>query len=88
MIKSEVISMEEVDQQKMRNMLLTSLYEYHYANNGAGYTLPKAMVQTDENSKFAIEYLVDHGYATDHGEGTENLVLAITPKGIDYINNK
>lgn len=79
--------MSRIDQNQVRNMLLKSLYDYHYANNGASYLLPKAMVESDENSNIAIQYLVENGYASDSGKGTENLVLAITPKGIDYINS-
>lgn len=84
----EVIYMSEAEQKQLRETLLQSLYDYHYANDGAAYTLPKAMVNTDPNSKQAIEELVENGYATDSGQGTDNLVLAITTKGIEYVNNK
>lgn len=80
------MSDEKVKQ--LRGMLLQSLYDYHYANNGASYTLPIAMVNTDVHSKKAIEELVEEGYASNSGAGTENLVLAITPKGIESIKNK
>lgn len=72
---------------QLKAMLLQSLYDYHQTQNGASYTLPKAMVDTDVNSKVAIEELVQEGYATDSGEGTDNLVLAITQKGIEHIEN-
>lgn len=73
---------------KLSDMLLQSLYEYHFANNGGSYKLPKAMVNADVNSKLAIEYLIEQEYATDSGQGTDNLVLAITTQGMDYIKNK
>ncbi|MCG7334763.1 hypothetical protein MHZ95_05625 [Sporosarcina sp. ACRSM] len=77
---------EEVN--KISVMLLQSLYDYHFANNGGSYTLPKAMLNADANSKVAIEYLLEKGYAEDSGQGSDNLVLAITPQGMDYITNK
>ena len=77
---------EEIN--KISDILLQSLYDYHFANDGASYTLPKAMVNTDLNSKQAIEYLIEKEYATDSGQGTDNLVLAITTVGLDYIKNK
>ena len=39
--------MEEVGENQLRDILLQSLYDFHFANNGASYTLPKAMVNTD-----------------------------------------
>ncbi|BAQ10950.1 hypothetical protein OXB_2479 [Bacillus sp. OxB-1] len=77
---------EEVN--KLSDMLLQSLYDYHFANNGGSYTLPKAMLNADVNSKLAIDYLIENEYAADSGQGTDNLVLAITPKGMEYIKNK
>ncbi|MFJ5769732.1 hypothetical protein [Psychrobacillus sp. NPDC093180] len=77
---------EEIN--KLSDILLQSLYDYHFANNGGSYTLPKAMVNTDLNSKQAIEYLIEKEYAKDSGEGSENLVLAITEQGMDYLKNK
>lgn len=77
---------EEV--QKLSDVLLQSLYDYHFANNGGSYKLPKALLEADANSKQAIEYLVESGYTTDSGEGTEHLVLAITQQGMDYIKSK
>ena len=77
---------EEIN--KLSDILLQSLYDYHFANNGGSYTLPKAMVNADVNSKQAIEYLIDKEYAIDNGQGTENLVLSITAQGMDYIKNK
>ena len=74
---------EEVKQ--LSDRLLQSLYEYHFANNGGSYTLPKAMVNADVNSKLAIEYLIEKEYAVDSGQGSDNLVLAITTQGMDYI---
>lgn len=76
------------DTNKLSDILLQSLYDYHYANNGGSYILPKAMVDTDPNSKQAIEYLIEKEYAKDSGQGSDNLVLAITAQGMDYINNK
>jgi len=46
------------------------------------------MVHADVNSKLAIEHLIEKEYATDSGRGSDNLVLAITPQGMDYIKNK
>ncbi|WP_342511246.1 hypothetical protein MKY34_13070 [Sporosarcina sp. FSL K6-1522] len=77
---------EEVN--KMADLLLQSLYDYHFANNGGSYTLPKVMLNADVNSKLAIEHLIEKEYATDSGEGSDNLVLAITAQGMDYIKNK
>ena len=48
----------------------------------------KQCCKADVNSKLAIDHLIEMGYATDSSEGTDNLVLAITTQGIDYINNK
>jgi len=79
--------MENLGQTQLRDMLLKSLYDYHYANNGASYTLPKAMLYAEPSSKEAIDYLIDNGYAVDSGEDTDNLVLSITEKGIAHINN-
>lgn len=77
---------EEIN--KLADVLLQSLYDYHFTTNGGSYQLPKAMLQADVNSKLAIDYLIEMGYATDSGQGSDNLVLAITTQGIDYINNK
>ncbi|MEK3934574.1 hypothetical protein MKY41_04575 [Sporosarcina sp. FSL W7-1349] len=77
---------EEVN--KLSDMLLQSLYDYYFANNGESYTLPKAMLSADVNSKLAIDSLIENEYAVDSGQGTDNLVLAITPKGMEYIKNK
>ena len=73
---------------KLSDILLQSLYDYHFANNGGSYTLPKAMINADVNSKLAIEYLIEKEYAIDSGQGSDNLVLAITAQGMDYIKNK
>lgn len=73
---------------QMKDMLLQSLYDYHHANDGGSYTLPKSMLNTDVNSKVAIEELIQEEYAIDGGEGTDNLILSITPKGITYIENE
>ena len=70
---------------KLKEMFLQSLYDYHFANNGACYTLPKAMLEAEPNSKLAIESLIQDEYAVDSGKGSENLKLAITPKGMDSI---
>lgn len=80
--------MSNEERNKLSDMLLQSLYDYHFANNGGSYTLPKAMIDTDPNSKAAVEYLIEEDYALDKGEGTDNLVLSITPTGMDYIKNK
>lgn len=80
--------MNNKDVNNLSNTLLQSLYDFHFANNGGGYTLPKAMLNADVNSKNAIDYLLEMEYATDSGKGTDSLVLAITPKGMDYIQNK
>ncbi|WP_203246862.1 hypothetical protein [Sporosarcina beigongshangi] len=77
---------KEINQLSER--LLQSLYEFHFANNGGSYTLPKAMVNADVNSKLAIEYLIEQNYAVDSGQESANLVLAITAQGMDYIKNK
>ncbi|WP_156450339.1 hypothetical protein [Sporosarcina sp. HYO08] len=76
------------DNKNMADMLLQSLYDYHFANNGGSYTLPKAMLDADANSKLAIENLIENGYAADNGQGSDSLVLSITAQGIDYIKNK
>lgn len=73
---------------KLSDMLLQSLYDYHFATNGGSYKLPKEMLNADVNSKQAIDYLIEMGYATDSGQGTDNLVLGITSEGMDYIKNK
>lgn len=73
---------------QLSDTLLQSLYDYHFANNGGSYQLPKAMVNADVTSKLAIEHLIEKNYAADSGEGTDNLVLAITTQGMDYIKNK
>ena len=73
---------------QLSDKLLQSLYDYHFANNGAGYTLSKMILEADQNSKMAIEGLIENGYATDSGEGTDSLVLSITEKGMDTIKNK
>lgn len=77
---------EEINQ--LSDTLLQSLYDYHFANNGGSYKLPKVMINADVNSKLAIEHLIKKGYATDSGQGTDSLVLAITMQGMDYIKNK
>ena len=77
---------EEIN--KLSDILLQSLYDYHFANNGGSYSLPKAMVNADVNSKQAIEYIIEKEYAIDSGQGSDNLVLAITAEGMDYIKNK
>lgn len=77
---------EEIE--KMKNMLLESLYDYHFANNGGSYTLPKAMLQTQPGSEEAIAKMLQEELATDRGQGTDQLVLSITPKGIDLVKNK
>lgn len=76
------------ERNKLSDMLLQSLYDYHFANNGGSYKLPKAMINADLNSKMAIEYLIEKEYAIDSGQGSDNLVLAITTQGMDYIKNK
>lgn len=73
---------------KISDVLLQSLYDYHFATNGGRYQLPKAMLEADINSKLAIDYLIDAGYATDSGEGSDHLVLGITTSGMDYLTNK
>lgn len=75
-------------QNQLRDMLLQSLYDYHFANEGAGYTLPKAMLYADKSSKEAIDFLIENDYAVDHGQGTDSLILSITEKGLAYIKNK
>ncbi|REB07287.1 hypothetical protein DVB69_10595 [Sporosarcina sp. BI001-red] len=76
------------DENKLSDMLLQSLYDYHFAYNGESYTLPKSMLSADVNSKLAIEYLIDKEYAVDTGKESANLVLAITEKGMEYIKSK
>ena len=73
---------------KLADVLLQSLYDYHFANNGGSYTLPRAMVHADVTSKLAIEQLIEKENAVDSGQGSDNLVLAITPQGMEYIKNK
>ena len=80
--------MTNEDVNKLSDMLLQSLYDYHFAYNGESYTLPKAMLSADVNSKLAIEYLIEKEYAVDTGGESDNLVLAITANGMDYIKNK
>lgn len=84
----EGIIITDTEQNKLRDMLLQSLYDYHFANDGSGYTLPKAMLYADKNSKEAIDYLIEYGFAVDSGQGTDNLILSITEKGMEYIKNK
>lgn len=43
------------------------------------------MINADVNSKIAIEYLIEKGYATDSGQESDNLVLGITTQGMNYI---
>lgn len=73
---------------KMSDVLLQSLYDYHFAYQGGSYTLPKAMLNADVTSKLAIENLIENGYAADTGDGSDNFVLSITSKGLDYIKSK
>lgn len=80
--------MTNEDVNNLSDILLQSLYDYHFAYNGENYTLPKAMLNADVNSKLAIEYLIEKEYASDNGGETDNLVLAITEKGMEYIKNK
>lgn len=80
--------MTDSEQNKIRDLLLQSLYDYHFANEGASYRLPKAMLNADKNSKDAIEFLIKNDYALDRGEGTDSLILSITEKGMEYIKNK
>ena len=87
LISEEGLFMTNEEINKLSNILLQSLYDYHFANNGGSYVLPKAMVNADLNSKLAIEYLIEKEYALDSGQGSDNLVLAITPEGMDYIKN-
>lgn len=77
---------EEV--KNLTDVLLKSLYDYHFATNGGSYNLPKAMLNADVNSKAAIDHLIDAGYATDSGQGSDHLVLNITQQGMEYIENK
>ena len=79
--------MTNPDVTKMSDMLLQSLYDYHFAYNGGSYTLPKAMLNADVTSKLAIEHLIENGYALNTGGESDNLVLAITEKGMEYIKN-
>ncbi|WP_186670489.1 hypothetical protein [Sporosarcina sp. BP05] len=80
--------MTNEERNKLSDILLQSLYDYHFANNGDSYKLPKAMINADLNSKMAIEFLIEKEYAIDSGQGSDNLVLAITTQGMDYIKNK
>ncbi|MCM3758282.1 hypothetical protein M3197_12500 [Sporosarcina aquimarina] len=80
--------MTNEDVNKLSDKLLQSLYDYHFAYNGESYTLPKAMLNADVNSKLAIDYLIEQGYASNNGGDSDHLVLAITEKGMDYIKNK
>ena len=80
--------MTNEQENKLSDMLLQSLYDYHFANDGGSYHLPKAMVEAEPSSKIAIDYLIEQDYAIDNGQGTDNLVLSITPQGMDYIKNK
>ncbi|WP_438298387.1 hypothetical protein [Sporosarcina sp. FA15] len=80
--------MTNEERNKLSDILLQSLYDYHFANNGGSYKLPKAMINADLNSKLAIEHLIEKEYAIDSGQGSDNLVLAITTQGMDYIKNK
>lgn len=77
---------EEV--KNISDVLLKSLYDYHFAMNGGSYNLPKAMLNADLNSKLAIDHLLELDYATDSGQGSDHLVLNITPQGMEYIDNK
>ena len=86
--KKEGLLMTNEERNKLSDILLQSLYDYHFANNGGSYNLPKAMINADVNSKLAIEYLIEKEYAIDSGQGSDNLVLAITTQGMDYIKNK
>jgi len=88
LIMEEGLFMINEEIKKLSDILLQSLYDYHFANNGGSYTLPKAMVNADVSSKQAIEYLIEKDYAIDSGQGSDNLVLAITAQGMDYIKSK
>jgi hypothetical protein len=80
--------MANKERNEISDILLQSLYDYHFANNGGSYKLPKAMINADVNSKLAIEYLIEKEYAVDSGQGSDSLVLAITTQGMEYIKNK
>lgn len=80
--------MEPEEKVKLKETLTQSLYDYHYANKGATYRLPHAMLEMDESSKLVIEELIESGYATDSGQGSKDMLLAITEKGIQYIYDK
>ena len=73
---------------QLADVLLKSLYDYHFANDGGSYRLPVAMINADVKSKAAIEYLLEKEYATDSGQGTDSLVLSITEQGMAYIKNE
>lgn len=80
--------MNEEQRVALKNMLLQSLYDYHFTNNGASYHLPKVMVDTEPESKRAIETLIEEGLAQNNGQDNdESLILSITPKGIEEIKN-
>ena len=53
-----------------------------------GSYLPKALVQADVVQQTGDGHLIEKEYAADSGQGMDNLVLAITPPGMDYIKNK
>lgn len=80
--------MTDSEQHQLRDMLLQSLYDYHFANAGSGYILSKAMLYAEESSKEAIDYLIENVYAIDSSQETDNLVLSITEKGMEYIKSK
>ena len=78
--------MTDEERNDIADILLHSLYDYHFANDGGSYALPRTVL-ADVNSKLAIEYLIEQEYAEDSGQGSDNLVLAITLQGMDYIKN-
>lgn len=64
----------------MLKLLLHSLNDYHLSNSGGSFPLPKGMLNADVTT--------ENGYALDNGAGSDDLVVSITTKGLDYIQNK
>lgn len=76
---------DEMSLEQMKMMLLKSLFDYKYANDGASYQLPAELLSMQPMSEEAIRGLIAEGFAEDTSEDASYLLLHITDAGVTEI---
>lgn len=81
------MSAEYVTRKRLRNRLLSELYNHYFSTGGTAYHITQSELSKDREVDLAYDYLTQKGLIKAEKRGVENIYMKPTVYGIDTVEN-